>query len=76
MKVYNNGTDWICELWGASTKHPDATYKFSEWNNKTDLFSDEEQIFQWLLWIASCRQWPFHAREIAEFALENYYNWG
>ena len=68
--------DYICELWGASTKHPDARFRYSEWGDRTDLFDDEYQVFQWLLWIASRSQFPFHAKELAEYALKNWYNWG
>ena len=32
--------DYICELWGASTKHPDARFRYSEWGDRTDLFDD------------------------------------
>lgn len=68
--------DYICELWGASTKHPDANFRYSEWEDKSPYLEDEYQIFQWLLWIASRRQWPFHAKELTEYALKNWYNWG
>lgn len=79
IKVYefineNNRKDWRCELWGASTKHPDAEFVYSRWEDKCIYLDDESQIFQWLLWIASRRQWPFHAKELAEYALENWYN--
>lgn len=73
--VAKDGNDIICELWGASTKHCDSCYLFSEWNDKTDLLEDEDQIFQWLLWIASTRMFPFHARRIVDFATKNFYNW-
>ena len=43
--------------------------------DRTDLFDDKYQIFQWLLWIASKRQFPFHAKELTEYALKNWYNW-
>lgn len=66
--------DYICELWGASTKHPDAFFRFSEWEDKTDVIAEGYQVFQWLLWIASKRLWPFHAKELAEYALKNWYN--
>lgn len=23
--------DYVCELWGASTKHPDSKFYYSEW---------------------------------------------
>ena len=68
--------DYICELWGASTKHPDARFRYSEWGDRTDLFDNEKHIFQWLLWIASRRQFPFHAKELAEYKIKNWYNWG
>lgn len=68
--------DYVCELWDASTKHPDASFRYSEWEDKSPYLEDEYQIFQWLLWIASRRQWPFHAKELAEYALKNWYNWG
>ena len=67
--------DWTCELWGASTKHPDAKFYFKDWEDKTPFIEDKYQIFQWLLWIASKRQWPFHAKELTEYALKNWYNW-
>lgn len=80
IKVYecydeNNRKDWTCELWGASTKHPDAKFYFSEWEDKTPFIEEGYQVFQWLLWIASRRLWPSHAKEVAEFALKNWYNW-
>ena len=33
--------DYICELWGASTKHPDASFRYWEWDDRTDLFEDK-----------------------------------
>lgn len=74
----NSTKDWTCELWGASTKHPDAKYYFEDWYKEhgTGYIEKEYQIFQWLLWIASNRLWPFHAKEVAEYAMENWYNWG
>ena len=71
----NSEKDWTCELWGGSTKHPDAKFYFKDWGDKTPFIEDKYQIFQWLLWIASKRQWPFHAKKLTEYALENWYNW-
>lgn len=47
------------ECWGASTKHPDSMYRFSEFE-KSDFMSDEESIFQWILECASKKTWAFH----------------
>ena len=66
--------DYVCELWGASTKHPDSKFYYSEWGDRTDLFDDKYQIFQWLLWIASNLTWRFHARNLAEYALREWYD--
>ena len=66
--------DYICELWGASTKHPDSVFKMS--NFKMNKYIDKKcQVFQWLLECASKLSWPFHAKELTEYALKHWYNW-
>ena len=67
--------DIVLELWAASTKHPDSEFHFSDWKDKSPYFSDEVQIYQWLLWCASKLSMPFHAYELAEYAKENWYKW-
>lgn len=66
--------DTILELWGASTKHPDSIFYFSDFK-KTEFFEPEDQIFQWLLECASRLIFPVHAYELTQFAIE-YYNQG
>lgn len=66
--------DYILELWAASTKHPDSVFKFSNFK-KQEFIPEEKQIFQWLLECASKLTWPFHAKELVEYALQNHYNW-
>lgn len=68
--------DIVLELWGASTKHPDSEFHFSDWEDKSPYFNDEVQIYQWLLWCASRLSMPFYAYELAEYAKENWYKWG
>lgn len=63
--------DYVLELWNASTKHPDSTFQFKDFN-KNEFLDEEAQIFQWLLECASKLTWPQHAKELAEFALANY----
>lgn len=59
----------ILELWGGSTKHPDSRFHFKDF--KLSPFANtDSQIFQWVLECASILNFPFHARELAEFALE------
>lgn len=74
--VYQNeeDRDYILELWSASTKHPDSVFRFSNFK-KNEFIDEEQQIFQWLLECASKLTWPFHAKELAEYALQNYYKW-
>lgn len=74
--VYKNeNDDYILELWGSSTKHPDSLFRYSDWENKSNMFSTEDQIFQWLLYCASQLTFPFFARSLVDYAIENWYNW-
>ena len=67
--------DITLELWSSSTKHPDSKFYFSDFK-KTPYINEKDQIFQWLLECASKLVHPFFAKELAEYALENYTNWG
>lgn len=74
--VYENEeNDYILELWGASTKHPDSMFRFSEWENKSNMFAPKYQVMQWLLYCASQLTFPFYAKDLAEYALQNWANW-
>jgi hypothetical protein len=66
--------DLTLELWGASTKHPDSKFYFSDFK-KTNFIEEKYQVFQWLLECASKLTWPFHAKELVDYAIENWYNW-
>lgn len=70
IKLYSRVSDkeTILELWGASTKHPDSTFCFSNFR-KCEFVDEDAQIFQWLLECASKLNFPFHAMELAEFAM-------
>lgn len=63
---------YVLELWGASTKHPDSVFYFNDFK-KVDFVEEEYQIFQWLLECASKLNFPFHAKQLAEYALKNWY---
>lgn len=69
-KLYSNvkSKEIIFEAWGASTKHPDRTYKFSDYKDKSPIDdSFEGNYIQWLAWIASCSMWDFHARKLMKW---------
>ena len=75
IKVYKNKeNDYVCELWGGSTKHPDSIFHMENFK-KNEFLDDEQQVFQWLLECASKLTWPFHAKELTEYALKNWYKW-
>lgn len=74
-KVEKIDNDYVCECWSASTKHPDTIHYYSEWAGKIDMLEPEDQIFQWLLYLASNKLFPFHAKEMVEYALKNWYKW-
>ena len=63
---------YVCELWGASTKHPDSVFYFDRFK-KSDLFDDEMQVFQWLLECASKLTWPMHAKDLVDQAIADWY---
>ena len=72
-KIYKSDEHgYVCELWGASTKHPDSIFYFDDFK-KSDIFEDEAQVFQWLLECASKLTWPMHAKDLAEQALRDWY---
>lgn len=78
---YDNETDdYICECWGGSTKHPDTCNKMSKdvESGKFVLFEFVEkkhQVYQWLLYIASTKTFPFHAVELIQYANTHWINW-
>ena len=77
--IYKTDDDVVCELWGASTKHPDLIYSMNQ-DIKNDLFcrclfadNPDHDIFQWLLYVASRQTWKTTAKEIVEIALNEWY---
>ena len=75
IKVYlNEKKDYVCELWGASTKHPDSVFYYSDFK-KNMIICDQCQVFQWLLEIASRLNFPSYAKEVTDYAIEHWYNW-
>lgn len=61
----------VLETWGASTKHPDAVFKFSEFK-KCEFFDSYTQIVPWILECASKMMWPHHSCAMAQYALGLY----
>ena len=73
--VYQNEeNDYILELWGASTKHPDSIFRYSDWKDKSDMFAPKYQIMQWLFYCASKLTFPFYAKELVNYALKEWDN--
>ena len=76
--VYKNDeNDYVCELWGASTKHPDSVFHMNHDGKykKSGLYDDDKyEVYQWLLWIASNLTWRFYARNLAEYAVREWYD--
>ena len=63
---------YVCELWYASSKHPDSVHYFDAFK-KCELMDTDTQVFQWLLEIAARLTWPMHARALAQQALDEWY---
>lgn len=76
--VKKTENDYILELWGASTKHPDSVFYYNDPKVgfvHSKIIEDKYQIYQWLLYCASCLDFPFHAKEVVEYANKHWYNW-
>ena len=75
IKVYlDKNNDYVCELWGASTKHPDSRFNMRDFK-KVDFIEDKYQVYQWLLECASKLTFPFFAKELVDYANKHWYNW-
>lgn len=72
-KLYSRISDHktILELWGASTKHPDSVFFFSDFK-LCEWFEPQNQIVPWLFECASKLSWPVHAYFLARWACQMY----
>lgn len=70
----NDEGDYVLELWGGSTKHPDSIFHYEDFQ-KNPYLDDEVQLFQWICECASKLTFPFHAVALVKWALENYTDW-
>ena len=74
VKLYNNGNDYVLELWGASTKHPDYCKTLSSYENShEDILRDYrtiyERLFYFLTYVSSEMLWINTSKELIEIAL-------
>lgn len=74
-KLYSRLSDHetILELWGASTKHPDSVFYFSNFN-LSEWFEPEDQIIPWIFHCAGELNIPYHSYELAKWACNIYEN--
>lgn len=72
-KLYSRLSDkeTVLECWGASTKHPDSMFYFSDFE-KCSWIPAEEQVAPWILECGSKMSLPYHAMSLGLFALELY----
>ena len=75
-KLYSRISDHetVLELWGASTKHPDSMFFFSEFK-PSPWFDKVDQIVPWIFECASKMNWPIHSYELAKWACMIYESW-
>lgn len=76
----NDSGNYVLELWGGSTKHPDSVfhmedYEMANWVDPNDEEVVKGQVFQWLLECASKLTFPPHAEALAKYALDNWCVW-
>jgi hypothetical protein len=68
-KLYSRLSDkeTILELWGASTKHPDSVFFFSQFE-LSDWFEAKDQIIPWIFECAGKLNIPLHSYFLAKWA--------
>ena len=75
IKLYNNGNDYVLELWSSSTKHPDYVKTLSSYEKISkpllkDYLTIEERLFYLLTYVASEMMWISTSKELIEIALQ------
>lgn len=72
-KLYSRLEDreTVLECWGASTKHPDSVFYYSDFT-KSAWVDETDQICPWLLECGSKMNLPYHSMSLGLFALELY----
>jgi hypothetical protein len=75
-KLYSRISDHetVLELWGASTKHPDSVFYYSDFK-KSEWVDKRYQIPQWIWECASKLNWPMHVYGLTLFGIEIYEGW-
>lgn len=75
-KLYSRISDHetVLELWGASTKHPDSVFYFSDFQ-PSGWFDKIDQVVPWIFECASKMNWPIHSYELAKWACMIYESW-
>ena len=70
-KLYSRLSDkeTILELWGASTKHPDSVFYFSNFD-LSEWVQPEAQVISWIYECASELNLPFHSYQLAKWACD------
>ena len=72
-RLYSRVSDHetVLEVWGGSTKHPDSTFYFSEFE-LCDWFDPQDQIIPWIFECASLLNSPVHSYFLAKWACDRY----
>lgn len=72
-KLYSRLKDHetVLELWGASTKHPDSIFYFSDFH-LSEWFRPEDQTMQWIFECASKMIFSYHAYALSKWACDAY----
>lgn len=75
VKLYKKDDDYILELWGASTKHPDYQKSLSSYEKISkplliDYLTIEERLFYFLTFTASEMMWISTSKELLNIALQ------
>lgn len=72
-KLYSRVSDHetVLELWGGSTKHPDCTFYFSNFE-LSEWYEPEDQTIPWIFECAGKLNIPYHSYQLARWGCERF----
>lgn len=73
----NDEGNYVLELWGASTKHPDSVFHMEDfemawWVDRNNPEDVETQVLPWILECASKLFIPSHSYQLAKWAIDRF----
>ena len=71
IHLYESCDDYLLEIWGSSTKHPDSVDRYSnERFIKSEYIPRSKQVYNFILQVAANCELPMYSAKVARFGLK------